>query len=173
MSKNSITSFNEIQKLRQWWIWPLILLIAGLSLWSFIQQIVFGIPFGSNPAPDLLVWILFVLFGIGLPWLLLSVKLTTEIQPDYLFIRLFPFKARKINIADIKTCEIRKYRPIREYGGWGIRWSPSLGMAYIISGNHGVQLELNNGKKVLIGSQKSDQLSAAINAVIGSSRSSS
>ncbi len=33
----------------------------------------------------------------------------------------------------------RKYRPIREYGGWGIRYGWN-GRAYSTSGNEGVQL---------------------------------
>jgi hypothetical protein len=58
----------------------------------------------------------------------------------------------------------RVYRPIREYGGWGIR----IGMAkkaYNVSGNRGVELEFEGGRKLLIGSSKPDQLASAIESI--------
>ena len=45
-----------------------------------------------------------------------------------------------------------------EYGGWGLKggllWKKSKGIAINVSGNIGIQLELKNGKKLLIGTQK-------------------
>ena len=55
----------------------------------------------------------------------------------------------------------RVYRPIREYGGWGIRYGKN-GKAYNISGDRGVQLELQNSKPLLIGSQRADELAQTI-----------
>ncbi|SDL02555.1 hypothetical protein SAMN04487898_11451 [Pedobacter sp. ok626] len=58
---------------------------------------------------------------------------------------------------------IRTYSPLGEYGGWGIRYSMSgQGMAYNVSGNKGLQLELNNGKKILIGTNNPTELEAAL-----------
>ncbi len=50
------------------------------------------------------------------------------------------------------------YSPITEYGGWGIRWSPHRGWAYNVGGSKGVQLGRANGKRILIGSQRADEL---------------
>lgn len=69
---------------------------------------------------------------------------------------------KTITWDEIKSCEKRTYSAIPEYGGWGIRFGPS-GKALNVSGNEGVQLILNNDKKLLIGSQKSDELLHAIN----------
>jgi len=41
------------------------------------------------------------------------------------------------------------------------------GKAYNVSGNRGVQLELLNGGRILIGSQKPEELVKAINLAIG------
>jgi hypothetical protein len=43
-------------------------------------------------------------------------------------------------------------------------------MAYNVSGNRGVQLELVSGKRILIGSQQAEELAAAIEAVSGKAR---
>jgi hypothetical protein len=80
-----------------------------------------------------------------------------------LHIRLFPFVKRAFSLSDIRHCEARTYSlAIGEYGGWGIRRSWRNGVAYNMMGDRGVQLELKDGKKVLIGSQRAEELVAAI-----------
>jgi hypothetical protein len=51
--------------------------------------------------------------------------------------------------------------PITEYGGWGIRWT-LRGKAYNVSGRRGVRLDYENGKHLLIGSTRADELATAI-----------
>ena len=46
-------------------------------------------------------------------------------------------------------------------GGWGFRWGSS-GRAYNLRGNRGVQLTLADGGRLLLGSQRADELAAAI-----------
>ena len=73
---------------------------------------------------------------------------------------------RKIAFKELKGYKVRAYRPILEYGGWGIRFGLK-GKAYNVSGNRGVQLELTNGKRLLIGSQRPEELWQAIQAESG------
>jgi hypothetical protein len=61
----------------------------------------------------------------------------------------------------IQTYEAKTYRPLREYGGWGIRYG-AAGKAYNVSGNLGVQLSLLSGRKIMLGSQKPEELVLAI-----------
>ena len=64
-----------------------------------------------------------------------------------------------------KSCEPRVYRPVLEYGGWGVRYTPfGRGWAYNVSGNRGVQLVMSSGRRALVGSQRPDDLAGAINA---------
>ena len=59
----------------------------------------------------------------------------------------------------IAKAYVRTYSPLGEYGGWGLRYSLSgNGMAYNVSGNKGLQLELSNGKKVLFSTNKLEEL---------------
>jgi len=161
LQKNKVL-FREVQRFPQTWILILIVVLVVFSWYSFFQQIVLGKPFGTNPAPDLMVWIIWLLFGIGLPWLFWVSKLIVEIKEDRIIIRFYPLHSRTVFLKDIKSCTTRQYNPILEYGGWGIRWSPWKGMAYNASGNLGVQLELASGKQILIGSQIPEKLAQAI-----------
>jgi len=90
-------------------------------------------------------------------------SLTTEVRRDGIYIRFSPLHRsfRKIPLVDLMRHEVRTYSPIREYGGWGIRYGRK-GTAYNARGNRGVQLELSDGKQVLIGSQKPEELARAI-----------
>jgi len=159
---NANILFEEEQRFCQKWIWLLVGLVAAIGWVTFIQQIVFGTPVGNHPAPDLVVWLILVLIGIGVPWLMYSLRLITRVESSRLVIRFRPLLTREILLQDIANCEARTYRPIREYGGWGIRFSMKHGRAYNVSGNRGVQLTLTDGKKVLIGSQRADELAAII-----------
>ena len=47
----------------------LVIVPAVLSWWPFIQQIIGGKPVGQNPAPDWLVWVIWLFIGLGLPFL--------------------------------------------------------------------------------------------------------
>ena len=159
--------FREVQAFTQWWLWIIIIAVAGLQWWGFIQQIVLGQPFGDNPSPDWMMWLTLILFGIGLPWLLLSCRLITQVQSDALYVRLVPFhlKPVRIDYASITECLAVRYNPILDYGGWGIRCGKG-GNAYNVSGNLGVRLELATGRHLLIGSREPEELAVAINAAM-------
>jgi len=160
--------FQEKQRFRQPWIWALLLGIAGLSIYSFVQQIFLGEPFGSNPAPDYMVAIIAVFFGLGFPIVFSQINLTTEVRPEGVYYRFFPFQLsfRKISPEDIASYEAREYSPVKEYGGWGIRFGPS-GKAYNISGSRGVQFRFVDGKQLLIGSRRADEMAAAMSRAFG------
>jgi len=161
--ENNNVLFREVQRFRQIWIWILVLLAPGICLWAFVQQIILGEPFGNNPASDIVLIILCIVVGLGLPLLFLVLKLTTEVQSDGIYYKFTPFHRsfRRIESESIAHHEVRTYRPIGEYGGWGIRYGPS-GTAYNVSGNQGLQLYLSSGKNVLIGTQRPNELSEAV-----------
>jgi len=167
MAENNNIIFHETQKFNQVWLWFAVLFIAGLLWYGVIKQLVFNIPFGSKPKSDAVLLILWIILGIALPAFFYSLKLITKVRSDGLYIRFFPlhFSFRRIPLDELKRYEVRTYRPIWEYGGWGIRWGLK-GKAYNVSGNRGVQLEFLNRKRLLIGSQKPEELVNAIDLVL-------
>ncbi|MFX1355554.1 MAG: hypothetical protein ACFFGP_16490, partial [Promethearchaeota archaeon] len=74
---------------------------------------------------------------------------------------LFPLFRKTIPMEKILRAEAVTYRPLRDYGGWGIRCG-AKGTAYTMSGHRGVRLEVAEGTDILIGSQQPDQLAATI-----------
>ncbi len=161
-----IIGFTEVQKFRSPWVIAAAVLMSLVAWWGFIQQIIFGIHFGSHPAPDYVMFILVAIFGIGLPLFILTFRMHTILGPDFILIKMTLLGKHLIPLSGIKKCYSRQYRPILEYGGWGIRWSPSKGVAYNVTGNQGVQLEMINGRKILIGSREAEQLSQMINSLL-------
>jgi hypothetical protein len=161
-------AFREVQQFRQIWIWAIVIAIAGLMWYAFVIQVLFRRPFGDNPMPDILMIVFWLLFGLGLPALFFFGKLITEVRSDGIYIRFFPFHLsfQKIAFKDLKRYKTRTYRPLLEYGGWGIRYG-FAGKAYNVSGNRGVQLEFLNGKRLLIGSQRAEEFLQAIEMAYG------
>lgn len=162
--------FREEQRFKQWWIWLLILALAAYSWWGFVQQIVLGQPYGSNPGPDWVIWLVLVLVGIGFPALFVTMRLIVTVRWDQLTIRYKPFTTRRIGFEEIESYEARTYKPIKEYAGWGIKGWTVERMSYSVSGKEGVELTLRDGNRVMIGSQKSGQLADAIGAGLSESR---
>ena len=161
--------YQEEQKFGLWLRW-LIYLSMGLSVVISVFALVKeSSPDGSLPNREI---ILAVVVGIGVPIaitaLFMLLKLQTEVRPDGIYVRFFPFHIHFKRFAreDLSEYYARQYKPIREYGGWGIRCSIRNGKAYNVSGNKGVQLVFSTGKKLLIGSQKPEQLEAAIRSIM-------
>ena len=94
----------------------------------------------------------------GVPFFYLDVV----VDDDAVRIRYFPLTRRVIPLADIVTATAREYRPIRDYGGWGIKGWSRRRIAYNLWGHKGVELMLQDGRSVLIGSQRATELEAAI-----------
>ena len=57
------------------------------------------------------------------------------------------------------------YRPLLEFGGWGIRWRPGR-TAWSIRGNQAAAVTLKSGKQIYVGSQHPQRLAGAIQAAM-------
>ena len=170
-NKHSETFFKEEQRFRQIWLWIIVIVTCAIPWVGMITQIIIGQKVGNNPAPNWMIILTWLLFGVGLPVFFYSVKLITEVRNDGIYLRFFPFH-RKFKIypyEEIDSFMVREYKPIREFGGWGIRYSLG-GKAYNVYGNKGIQLILKNKKKLLIGSQKAYEFFKAIQNASGKNR---
>jgi hypothetical protein len=160
--------YREEQRFALWLRVVLVLsmaLAAGLSILPLTK-----IPAGQwrgNIGEIVLLFTAGVILPIGIGILFWLLKLETEVRPDGLYVRYFPFhiKFKRFGADDLSEYYARKYRPIWEYGGWGIRYSFGKGKAYNVSGNKGVQLVFKSGKRLLIGSQRAEELEEAIGSI--------
>ena len=144
--------FHEIQKFKQWWLW---LLIIGIGLLPFIglyKQVIIGEQFGDNPMSNLklalfaIAMLLFVSF-----FRMLTLK--TDINKFEIKFSFFPFLSKRIKWEDVKHSELINYG----FSGYGIHLADQR-VIYNTGGKIGLSLELNNGKKLVIGTKKEKQL---------------
>ena len=132
-----------------------------LKLSYMRRQIFFHHPWGNPPVTNgnlLFLTILTLVVYLRL----ITVRLVTELRPEQLSVAMKGFWRRtRIPVADIRTAAAVEYDPVGEYHGYGVRSGPR-GQAYIASGNQAVQLELRDGRKLLIGSQRPKELAGNI-----------
>lgn len=152
--------FTETQKFKQWWLWLIFIAINSFFLTGVYLQIFSGRDFIHNALGDNEL-LLATVITLALTLLFMNFRLETQIKTDGVYVRFFPFHLvfKYYPWKDISKTYFREYHPIRDYGGWGIRYSLfGKGKAYNISGNKGLQLELLNSKKLLIGTGKEEEL---------------
>lgn len=158
------TLFTEQQHFRQGWLWIILLLINGILISAVCKQILLGhsLSFTSLNNAELST----ATTGVLLVSLLIAIlRLDTEISEDGVCYRFFPFQLtmKVISWERISQAYVRQYNPISEYGGWGIRIGIfGSGQAFNVSGNKGLQLIYDGGKKFLLGTNRPEDLQKAL-----------
>ena len=137
-------NFKELQKFNQWWLWVVLLIFPILS-------------FGNYDGAGINIYYVFI--GILIPSFFYFLQLRTEVNKQGFFYQFFPihFSNHKISFEEIESVECVLYKPIKDYGGWGIKFGFKA-KAYTTSGNQGVMIKLKSGKNLLFGSQKNKEL---------------
>jgi hypothetical protein len=91
----------------------------------------------------------------------ITLRQVTRVEPGAVTVRYGFLYRTSIPTSDIRMAEAVQYRPVRDYGGWGIRGMGSR-RALNTRGNRGVLLTRNDGSTLLIGSQRPRDLLAAL-----------
>ncbi|WP_336000234.1 DUF6141 family protein [Halorientalis halophila] len=139
--------FREEQRFRQWWLWALLGVVGLVTI------------VGSGPLGVVIMGAVY-----GFMW---SLRLVSEVRDDGLYIRFAPLHRsfRRVPWTAIEFVEATTYRPLRDYGGWGIRWRPGA-IAYNVRGSRGVFLTRPGDRDLLVGSQRPEELATAIRAAM-------
>lgn len=87
--------------------------------------------------------------------LLLLLRLETCLDRAGAHYRLFPLQRqwRMQPWAEVARAYVRTYDPLSEYGGWGLKGT-AQNRALNMAGDQGLQLELRNGQRLLLGTQR-------------------
>jgi hypothetical protein len=147
--------FKETQRFTQWWLWLVLMGSWGAMIYSL---------FTDKPESG----ISYVVSGVimcGLPILFWQMRLMTRITAEGIYVRFIPFhfKEQFYPWDSIESAQVRTYSPLKEYGGWGIKYGfNGQGKVYNVSGNEGLQLVFKSGEKLLIGTQKPAEIQAAV-----------
>lgn len=166
--------FKEIQRFAIKWAWGAVVAFNLLFIYAIVQQVIIGKPFGSKPVPDLLL-ILLELLPLLLLFLLISIRLKTIINDAGIHYRFYPFQFKTTTIEwhELNNVYMRTYNSFYEYGGWGIRTgSAKTGKAINTSAscNKGLQLRFTNGKLLLIGTRKPEEMERVIEHIINTGK---
>ena len=150
--------FNETQKFSPW-IWIIITLAALGGILAL------SLPAPQNEELPLILKLFIVSAMIVVILMFFFGYLKTNIDESGIKIemRILIRFGRIIKWDEIASVKVDKYRPILEFGGWGYRigWK---GVAYNCSGNDGLIIILKNGRKVVVGTQKPDELKKYLTA---------
>jgi len=137
--------FREVQRFRQPWVWAL---LGGIALLMFVLGPVL---LGWAPRRRCGRWIRLQSSSPdrseGRRHLSQTVATTSVVPSNF--------------VVGDRTIRVDTIPATRDFGGWGIRWAPGK-IAYNVSGNRGVWFERTDGRGVLVGSQRPEELVSAI-----------
>jgi len=131
-----------------------------------------GIPFGSEQVPNIIIFVILIIIAF-VPLLFgRTITVVNEKEVKVSFGYLGWFKKR-IPLSDIQQVEVVSYKPLIQFGGWGIKSGKFRGEkvgCYSLKGNKGVLLTLSSDtrvcisktKKLIIGSQMPEKLFDAL-----------
>lgn len=150
--------FKERQYFRQPWLW--ITLTVSMTLTIGLPLLLGGPGIWHES------YLAVLLLPLLLPVLFLLMRLDTEIRAEGIYVRFFPFQRRFRSFTwdQINDAQLRKYDPLGEFGGWGIRGT-GANKALNVSGDKGLQLFLKDGKKLLIGTRNPVAIEKALSSL--------
>ena len=115
--------------------------------------------------PRLLIVIGIVAFAAGIEVVLAGLTVHVRERGIFLHLGRIPLVRRRVSFAEIKSLESVRYRPIREFGGWGVRgWGARK--AWSARGDRAVALQLEGDRLFLIGSDHPRRLEERIRAAM-------
>lgn len=151
--------FQETQRFTQWWLW-LLLVVVSISIFRPISEAI-----SNNQQLDSGQWVGVIILVIVILFILIN-RLETRIDEKGIYVKFFPAvpKFKFYTWEEISTTVVRKYSPLMEYGGWGLRLGRN-GKAYNVKGNKGLQIKFKDGNALLIGTQKSEELESVLDSI--------
>lgn len=160
--------FIENQKFRLLWVKIVIGIAAVGAVIPIFLQMTSGQPPVTSPGSYFMSAVFPVIILAGVVLLFQFLELRVRVTPEGITYQFFPLhrKWRRIDADDIVSFENITYRPLLDYGGWGIRYRPGKGTAYNVSGNRGIRIERKNGQKVLFGTLRPDEFESAVTKLL-------
>ncbi len=148
--------FNESQSFNQRWIWLTLVAIFTLLILVLSTTYLLGDNETSFDSIELLTSS-FIVIVVAL--FFAFVKLKTTVNSVGIKVSMKPFVDKSFVWTEINHVCVLKYTPIT---GVGIRFFTKYGTVYRMKGDRGMYIELNNGEKLLIGTQKEEELAKVV-----------
>lgn len=145
--------------------WLLVIASLGYIYWMAVRPLFNG---GINITAYILQ-VVTALFPLGVTIFFLLSRLSLEIDEAGISYKYWPVHRKGLKYIpwdNVKYIYARKVKPVKEYGGWGIRYTQKRGAAYILSGNYGLQIHLKTGEAILIGVKDPKKLIAYLDKLM-------
>ena len=159
--------FREEQRFG-WWTY-IILALMMLGAWSVYLGRGHGFPHPIVLEHNRTVSAGIAL-GLTLPVLLVLgvLRMTTIVTPAEVRVWLgfLPSYRRSIPISTIDRVEVVQFHPWADHGGWGVLHGRDGERVVTARGDRGVRLHLRDGSRLLIGSQRPEQLALAVEGAL-------
>lgn len=139
------------------WTWfimvPLVLLFWGIAF----VQVGLGIEVGNRPMSDGGTIAMAIIFGLLFPVMFLLMRGEVKVTREAIMITFSPLYRKRIELSSIKKIEKVGLKPLREFGGWGIRWN-GMKWGFILDGDGGVEITSPPNKIYVISSRHAGEL---------------
>lgn len=144
------------------WVYVLLWVALGSSILGLLSQADWAWPWGT---PE---WTATGLLAFGLALHRFAGGLTVRLHRNALWVGLGDGSLirKKVAYEDIESLESVRYRPLREFGGWGIRGFGKK-QAWTARGDQAVVLHLVSDRQLYIGSDRPQRLEERIRALAG------
>lgn len=151
---------------KEWSPWPGWILVM---FWGTMFLSLFFVSVAGGEAGDDRVVGTVILLSTAAAVQLLLAGLTVRLFRDEMVVGLgsLGLIRKRIAYTDIVRTESVRYNPLREFGGWGIRWGKDGKRAWTARGDHAVVLHLRDGTRLYVGSDTPGRLEERIRAVAG------
>ena len=132
---------------------PVVILVAIVAVYAAMSE-------GSaqDAVTGILLAVLPIIFILSL---YLWFRLQTAVTADEIRVGFPIFPRKQILLSNIRRSEVTGYHPLRDFGGWGLRFG-AKGEMFNARGDRAVKLVLEDGAVIFIGSQRPEQLLEAI-----------
>jgi hypothetical protein len=129
-------------------ILPLVMLGAAIIIW-------FNMPWLS---------VIYILLAVLFSFLYGGMRTIVTRQNISVRLGLLGLRVLNIKVEDIAGCEIMEFSPLKDFGGYGIRFNNKM-FAFFLRGNRGLKITLKQNMRYLIGADHPEQLLAVVKAV--------
>ncbi|MEX2465847.1 MAG: hypothetical protein WD995_02990 [Gemmatimonadota bacterium] len=104
--------------------------------------------------------------GLALWWVIRGLTVRVDEAGISMHLGRVPVLSRHVRFDEIVALEVVRYRPLREFGGWGIRgWGKKK--AWTARGDQAVRLQLTDERELYIGSDVPQRLAERVRTIGG------
>ena len=143
--------FTEKQRFNQWWLWLLLAVSSATPIIIFYKEYTNDTVSSNNLWALIIIFLAIILFAV--------LRMKTVVTKENIQLTQYPFVWKTIKLSDIDTMKVINYGFV---GGWGIRFWTSYGTVFNVRGNKGLHIKLKNGKQLVIGTQKPQELEKVV-----------